>query len=94
MIPDIRQQALDDSVQKHWPYTVGAQFFASSATRADVLQPHGSRLREWQLRQLWYSDYNTTFKGGIKGLIKRVQSTPYSIKTDRDDGNYWQDILM
>lgn len=94
MIPDIRQEALQDSVQKHWPYTVGGQFYTSSSARTDVLQPHGSRLREWQLRQLWYNDYNTTFKGGIKGLIKRVQSTPYSVKTDRDDANYWQDLLM
>lgn len=64
------------------------------SSRGPLLPPWGTRERERWLRQIYHHDYNTIFKSAIAGLIKRVQSTPWEIKSPEQNTDYWQSLLL
>lgn len=90
---DERTRAENLSVQEHpepnqFPLRIGF------SARGPLLVSWGSREREKALRNYWHHDYNTIFRGAIAGLIKRVQSTPWEIVSQNEDGDRWQSLLM
>lgn len=91
--PGIVEQNLQDSIVKH-PRLLEGRLSWTIHARGPLLPAWGSRERERALRLYWRHDYNTLFRGAIAGLIKRVQSTPYTVKAPRQDGDRWQKILM
>ncbi len=62
--------------------------------RGPLLPAKGTRERERELLALYRHDDNMLYKGAIAGLAKRVQSTPWEIKGDSAQANYFQNILM
>lgn len=89
----IIDENLRDSVQKHRKVNESRLRF-TSYQRGPILPPWGSRERERELRVYWHHDYNGLFRGGAGYLVKRVQATPYEIKSPRGDGAVWQQMLM
>lgn len=90
---DTAVQADADSVQKHPRPLNGRGTFGWGETyRGPLLPARGSRLRERALSQYAYHDYNTLYRGAVAGLVKRVQSTPYTVTAK--NAAYWQKILM
>lgn len=86
-------RALEQSVIEH-PKMQEGVFNMGLSFRGALLPAWGTREREKALRQLARHDYNTIFKGAIAGLIKRVQSTPWEIKSPAEDGDRWQRLVM
>ncbi len=82
------------SVQEHLPANQFPLVFGGVSVRGPLLPGWGSRERERVLRDLYRHDYNTVFRGAIAGLIKRVQSTPWEVKSSKDDADRWQALLM
>lgn len=70
----------------------GGRFFFGDTQRGPLLPAKGTRERELKLRQFYYHDYNTIFRGAVAGLIKRVQSTPSMIVAQ--DADKWQRMIM
>lgn len=62
--------------------------------RGPLLPAKGTRERERELLRLYRHDDNMVFKGAISGLTKRVQSTPWEIKGEPNQANYFQHVLM
>jgi hypothetical protein len=62
--------------------------------RGPLLPAKGTRERERALLALYRHDDNMIYKGAIAGLTKRVQSTPWEVKGDPNQSNYFQNILM
>lgn len=89
----IVDQNLENSVIKHRGVKEARLRFTVTH-RGPILPAWGTRERERELRVYWHHDYNDMFRGGIAALIKRVQSTPWEIKSPRGDGPYWQRMLM
>lgn len=86
---------LQSSVVEHPSLNKGyLRFNATIQGRGPILPAWGSREREKVLRQYWHHDYNTLFRGGIASIIKRVQSTPFTVRAPKEDGNRWQMVLM
>lgn len=67
-------------------------FRFGESVRGPLLPAKGTREREWKLREIFYHDYNTVFRGGVAGLVKRVQSTPSMIVAK--DADRWQQVIM
>ena len=82
------------SVQEHQPANQYPLIFGDVSVRGPLLPGWGSRERERILREYYRHDYNTVFRGAIAGLIKRVQSTPWEVKSTEDDADRWQALLM
>lgn len=90
---DTAVQADAESVVKHpRPMQGRAGFGWGEVVRGPLLPARGTRLRERALSQYAYHDYNTLYRGAVAGLVKRVQSTPYTITAK--NAAYWQKILM
>lgn len=81
------------SVQQAPPVMGSAgRFFFGETERGPLLPAKGTRERELKLRQFYYHDYNTVFRGAAAGLIKRVQSTPNMVVAH--DADKWQRMIM
>lgn len=80
------------SVQNLPPVDGGARFLYGESSRGPLLPAKGSRERERKLREYYYHDYNTIFRGAVAGLIKRVQSTPNMVVAR--DADKWQRMIM
>lgn len=89
----IVDENLHDSVQVHRKVNEGRLRFTIQQ-RGPLLSAWGTRERERELRLYWHHDYNDMFRGAIAALIKRIQSTPWEIKSPRNDGAEWQRILQ
>lgn len=71
------------------------QFGAVSYSyRQPLLPAWGTRNRERALRYAWHNPHSTTFQGAIAGIVKRIQSTPWEVESDKRYGDYWQQLLM
>lgn len=74
---------------------VGQNILAWNITgRGPLLPAKGTRERERELLKLYRHDDNMVFKGAISGLTKRVQSTPWEVKGEPKQANYFQQVLM
>lgn len=61
--------------------------------RVALLPARGSYGRlEWE-RRWYYHEDNSMFRDIISGLIKRIQSMPYEVKSDADYGERWDLFL-
>jgi hypothetical protein len=79
---------------------IARPFLFGSTWRGPLLDAHGMRLREWQLRRYFRHDYNTIFPSAIAGLVKRLQSMPWKISGSNDENPqiaewvaFYQDVL-
>lgn len=73
---------------------IARPFLLGSTWRGPLLDAHGQRLREWQLRRYFRHDYNTIFPSAISGLSKRLQSMNWKLKGDNEEWvAFYQDVL-
>ena len=62
--------------------------------RNPMLPLYGTKARDYALLALCRDDMNTMWKGAIAGIIKKLISTPYEIRSPKAYGTYWQRMLM
>lgn len=97
-MPEALERVEQQSVQKLPDAKTGeggsTLWTAYPSSRQALLPSWATRERERALRLLWHHDDNLTFKSGVSGLIKRIQSTPYELKTPKQYGDYFQNILQ
>jgi hypothetical protein len=63
-------------------------------SRGAILPAYGTRERERELLRLYRHDYNNLFRSAVGVLTKQVQSTPWELKGEPAQTDYFQDVLL
>jgi hypothetical protein len=88
-------EVIKQSVQEEISADEGfLSLYGGEITRGPLLTSIGNRQRLRQLYQFWHHDYNTLFVSAVAGLGKKIISTPWEIKGDKEQANYFQRVLM
>lgn len=82
-----------ESVQERGNGNKRSLSYALTSARGPLLPARGTRLRELNLKEYYYHDYNTLFRSVIVGLSKRIISTPREVKAPESYGDYWEDFF-
>lgn len=90
-------QTMDYSVRQQEPetsYGVSLSWLHFYNPADSLLPPYGSPMRDYKLREIWYTSHGTLFQGAITNLITRYTATPWEISGGRNLTRRYQELLQ
>lgn len=92
MLPSVR--SIQNTVHSFPPpNSVGAGPFLVDMSRSGILYPRGTKMRDWQLRNIFHNDYSNMVHGAFAGVSKRIANVSWSIEGPPRAVRYYQDVV-